>query len=150
MNQIIIHESFYNKTIKDKEIEDNIRHQCVAILQSVELEQLKIQQEKERIELEMAERENKIKARYELLHKMNTQTGLNFDYESTKIYSDIDLMVKYNTVLANTKEEPQVSCVNVKSQTKDTYSLLIENLTAQEVIEIKNILVLSNAIIKEI
>lgn len=153
--RIVIHDNFYNKTIKDKEIEDNIRQQYTILINIYELDQLKIQNEKEHIERETIERENKIKNRYELIHKMNAETGCKFNYEETKHYCDVELLSVYQKAV--------LACINIEKMESEelskqfnnkllekSYSLLIENLTEQEIKQIRELLTFSNALIKEI
>ncbi len=149
LSQIQFKDAFYNKTAKDNDIIADLTQQFEILLNAQQLEQLKIQQEKERIEQEAIKREDKIKARYELINKMNAETGLSFNFESTKHYSDADLIVAYQkTVKAKEKEKIIVEmpinnvCIDVVTpseidnivppQPKTTYSLLIENLTKEQ------------------
>lgn len=99
LNQVILRDSYFNKTADEKDIIQDMKQQFEILLNQQQLEELKIQQEKERIEREAIERENKIKARCELINKMNAETGCEFKYDTTKHYNDADLILAYQKVI---------------------------------------------------
>ena len=146
--QIVVKESFYNITANDEEILNDMRQQFAVLANAQELEQLKIKQEQERVEREATERENKIKARYELINKMNAETGINFNYDNTKHYNDANLMIAYQKELKaiadakNRAEQEKIRIEELKKQQniqKDT-TVYLENEIIEQVAHVSKVL----------
>jgi len=142
-SQMQIHDQYLNKTAKNKDIIDSLEQQAILLSQAQELEELKVNQEKERIEREKAEHAKHVAQRCELVNKLNLDYGLNFTYDKFVGYSDVAVIDFYNKT--QEKEEPKVAVINkveikVTTDINDTpkYILQIKGLNLDEIKRITN------------